>query len=143
MFTLDYLCDTQEGIPYSDIAEYVVRGVKEDGREGFIAKQVALGHSLKEVTEWAEFAKFSVKNRTRKLDIEKIKNTAKQAEGLVARYGPLYKSKGSAEKVIAEAKSLIADIEELHATDPYLKLADHENNQVPHSSALSNAGDEM
>jgi hypothetical protein len=143
MFTLDYLCTTREGIPYSDIAEYVVRGVKEDGREGFIAKHVDLGHSLKEVTEWADFAIFSEGNLTRKLDLGQIKKTVDQANSLVARYKPLFKSKASAEEVLAEAKSLIKDIEQLHATDLYLKLADHENNAIPHSSALSNAGDAM
>ncbi len=143
LFTLDYLCTTREGIPYSDIAEYVVRGVKEDGREGFIAKHVDLGHSLKEVTEWADFAIFSESNRTRKLDLDQIKKTVEKANSLVARYKPLFKSKASAQEVLAEAKALIKDIEQLHASDPYLKLADDENNAIPHSSALSNAGDAM
>lgn len=143
MFTLDYLCDTQEGIPYSDIAEYVVHQMKKFGEEGFIEKNVELGHSRKEVTEWAAFGRFSQKNLNRKLDINQIKKTVEQAESRVERYRLLFKNKKSATEMIAESKALIEDIEKLHATDLYLKQADYENGQVPHSSALANSGDAM
>ena len=74
MFTLDYLCKTLEGIPFSDIAEYVVSNVKEKGREGFIKENMALGNTRKEVTAWADFAEFSMSNRNRKWILPKLKN---------------------------------------------------------------------
>jgi hypothetical protein len=143
MFTLDYLCETQEGIPFNDIAEYVVSNVKKKGREGFIQENVQLGHPLKVVTEWADFADFSVSNLTRKLDIELIKKTAQQAQGPVDRYVDLYSGKHSDSELLAKSKALIADTEQLHKTDLYLKQADYENSQVPHSSVLANSGDDM
>jgi hypothetical protein len=143
MFTLDYLCDTQEGIPFSDVAEYVVSNVRKKGREGFIDENVQLGHSLQEVTEWADFAIFSESNLNRKLDIGQIGKSAEQAQGPVARYVDLFKGKHSDSVLLAKSKSLVATTEQLHKNDPYLKQADFENAQIPHSSALSNTGDEM
>lgn len=143
MFTLDYLCTTQEGIPFNDVAEYIVPQVKEIGEEGFIRKHEDLGHSTKDVTDWVEYGRFSVKNLNRKLDINQIKKTVEQVSSPVERYGLLLHNKNPASAVIAESKALIEDIEKLHATDPYLKQADYENGQVPHSSVLSNTGDEM
>ncbi len=143
MYTLDYLCDTQEGVPYSDIAEYVVSNVKKKGREGFIQENVELGYSLEEVTSWAEFAEFSMSNQNRKLDIAQIAKSVQQAEGFVARYVALYRKKLSDSELIADTTALIKDTEQLHKTDLYLKQADYENNQIPHSSDLANSGDAM
>jgi hypothetical protein len=143
MFTLDYLCDTLDGIPFNDVAEYIVPQVKEMGEEGFIRKHVDLGHSMKDVTDWVNYGRFSVKNQTRKLKLDQIRKTVDQARDPVERYEKLYKKTQAAPAVIAETTALIADIEKLHATDSYLKQADYENNQVPHSSILSNTGDEM
>ena len=143
MFTLDYLCTTQEGIPYNDVAEYIVPQIKEIGEEGFIKRHVDLGHSLKEVTDWVEYGRFSEKKLNRKLDFNQIRKTMEQVRSPVERYGLLFQNKNPASAVIAESKALIKDIEQLRATEPYLKQADYENDQVPHSSALSNTGDEM
>lgn len=143
MFTLDYLCSTLNGIPYNDVAEYIVPQVKEMGEAGFIKKHVDLGHSMKDVTDWVNYGRFSEKNLNRKLDIEQMKKTMEKAKSPVERYVVLFKKAQAAPAVIAETKALIADIEKLHATDPYLKQADYENGQVPHSSILSNTGDEM
>jgi len=143
MFTLDYLCDTLDGIAFNDVAEYIVPQVKEIGEEGFIKKHVDLGHSMKDVTDWVNYGRFSVKNQTRKLELSQIKKTMEQVRDPVERYVVLFHKAQAAPKVIAETKALIADIEKLHATDPYLKQADYENGQVPHSSILSNTGDEM
>ena len=143
MFTLDYLCDTLEGIPYNDVAEYIVPQVKEIGEERFIKKHVQLGHSLKDVTDWVNYGRFSVKNQNRKLDMGQIQKTVEQAKVRVERYVKLFQKIQASDAVIADTKALIADIEKLHTTDPYLKQADYENGQVPHSSILSNTGDEM
>lgn len=143
MFTLDYLCDTQEGIPFSDIAEYVVSNVKKKGREGFIKENLALGHNIREVTEWAEFADFSMANLNRKLDIDQIEKTAQQAKGLVERYVDLYKGKHSDSELLAKSTALIEDTQQFHKTDAYLKQADYENSRIPHSSDLANSGDAM
>ena len=143
MFTLDYLCTTQEGIPFNDVAEYIVPKIKKIGEEGFIKKHVDLGHSMKDVTDWVAYGRFSEKNLNRKLDLNQIRKTMEQVRGPVERYGLLFKNKNPASVVIAESKALIKDIKQLRATEPYLKQADFENDQVPHSSVLSNTGDEM
>jgi hypothetical protein len=143
MFTLNYLCSTLEGVPYNDVAEYIVPQVKEIGEEGFIKKHEDLGHSTKDVTDWVNYGRFSVKNQNRKLDMGQIKKTVEQVKVPVDRYVQLFQKVQAPELVIADTKALIADIEKLHETDPYLKQADYENGQVPHSSILSNTGDEM
>lgn len=143
MFTLNYLCDTLEGIPYNDVAEYIVPQVKEIGEEGFIKKHVDLGHSMKDVTDWVNYGRFSVKHLNRRLDMGQIRKTIEQANVRVERYVQLFQKIQAPAAVIAETEALIADIEKLHATDSYLKQADYENGQVPHSSVLSNRGDDM
>ncbi len=143
MFTLNYLCSTQEGIPYNDVAQYIVPQVKEIGEESFIKKHVALGHSLKDVTDWVNYGRFSVKHLNRKLDMGQIKKTVEQVKVPVDRYVELFQKVQAPKAVIADTKALIADIEKLKEADPYLKQADYENGQVPHSSILSNTGDEM
>ena len=143
MFTLNYLCDTLEGIPYNDVAEYIVPQVKKIGEEGFIKKHVDLGHSMKDVTDWVNYGRFSVKHLNRRLDMGQIRKTIEQANVRVERYVQLFQKIQAPAAVIADTKALIADIEKLHATDSYLKQADYENGQVPHSSILSNTGDEM
>lgn len=143
MFTLNYLCDTRNGIPYNDVAEYIVPQVKEIGEEGFIKKHVDLGHSMKDVTDWVNYGRFSVKHLNRKLDMGQIGKTVEQIKVRVDRYVQLYKKIQAPDAVIADTKALIADIEKLQKTDPYLKQADFENGQVPYSSILSNSGDAM
>jgi len=143
MFTLDYLCKTLEGIPFSDIAEYVVSNVKEKGREGFIKENMALGNTRKEVTGWADFAEFSMSNRNRKLDTAQIEKSVQQASGPVGLYVDLFRGKHSDSALLTKSKALIKDTEQLHKTDPYLKQADYENSQIPHSSVLANSGDTM
>ncbi|GJL79404.1 MAG: hypothetical protein NPINA01_23930 [Nitrospinaceae bacterium] len=143
MFTLDYLCKTEKGIPFSDVAEYIVRQIKEMGEEGFIKKNVGLGHTMKDVKDWVAFGRFSRENRNRKLEFEQIKKTVEAVNQYVDRYSILFRSKHLAPKMIEETKALIEDIDQFHTTDPYIKQADFENKQVPHSSALSNNSDEM
>lgn len=143
MFTLDYLCDTERGVPFNDVAEYVVPRIKKKGEDKFIQDHVALGHSLKDVSDWVKFAKFAESNLDRKLDIKRIGETVKAAGPHVERYKILFENKNPASAMMAGSKALIKAIEKLRATDPYLKQADFENNQIPHSSALSNTGDEM
>lgn len=143
MFTLDYLCSTLDGIPFNDVAEYIVPQIKKIGEEGFIKKHVDLGHDMKDVTDWVNYGKFSEENRSRKLELAQIKKTMAQAKSPVERYERLYKKTQEVDAVIAETKALIADIEKIHATDPYLIQADYENGQVPFSSILSNSGDAM
>ncbi len=142
MFTLDYLCATQEGIPYNDVAHYVVSQLKEKGKEDFTKEHIANGHSQKEVDKLIEFAKFSESNLSRKLDFNQIKKTVEQVELHIERYGRLYHSKNTA-SAVDEAKALIEDIDRLRVNDPYLKQADDEHAQTPHIFVLSNRGDTM
>jgi len=143
MFTLDYLCKTQEGIPFNDVARYVVSRIKEIGEEGFIEEHVALEHSPEKVAQWVEFGKFAESHRNRKLDLGQIGKTVDQAKVFIERYRLLFESKSKAAVVIAEGKTLVSDIEQFRATDPYIKQADYESSQTPHIPSLSNRGDTM
>lgn len=143
MFTLDYLCRTQEGIPYNDVARYVVSRIREIGEEGFIEEHVALEHSPEKVAQWVEFGKFAESHLNRKLDLEQIRKTVEQSRVFIDRYKLLFESKSTASVVIAEGKTLVSDIEQFRATDPYIKQADYESSQTPHIPSLSNRGDTM
>lgn len=142
LFTLDYLCKTQDGIPYNDVAHYVVNQLKEKGKEKFTKEHLANGHTQKEITKLLEFAKFSESHLNRKLDFEQIKKSVERSKRQIERYTLLYQNKNSPE-TIAEGKALMEDIAKLRTTDPYFKQADFEHSQTPHIFVLSNRGDTM
>ncbi|MCH8312267.1 MAG: sigma 54 modulation/S30EA ribosomal C-terminal domain-containing protein, partial [Nitrospinae bacterium] len=119
MFTLDYLCTTQEGIPYNDVAEYIVPQIKEIGEEGFIKRHLDLGHSLKDVTDWVAYGRFSEKNLNRKLDFNQIKKTMEMVKSPVERYGLLFQNKNPASVVIAESTT---EIETLKVAEAVMRM---------------------
>ena len=50
--------------------------------------------------------------------------------------------KSSSVSIVEEMKALGKDIDEFRATDPYMKQADYENSQEPHTT-LTETSDQM
>ena len=136
MYTINYVCESQEGIPLNALANQVVPTMKERGREGFIEYYLTLAHSLEEITIWADYVDYYNANYKRKLDFNLTKKTIEMAGTFFERYTALDKKIRSTNDVEEVAK-------EGNAMDPILKQVNFENLKIPHASNLLNFADEM
>ena len=146
MYTINYVCESHEGIPLNALANQVVPTMKERGREGFIEYYLTLAHSLEEITIWADYVDYYNANYKRKLDFNLTKKTIEMAGTFFERYTALDKkirSTNDVEEVAKEGNAIIEDIKQFHTTDPILKQVNFENLKIPHASNLLNIADEM
>jgi len=145
LVTLNHLCVTQNGVPYGEIAAIVIPKIEKNGDKLFLDEMVNLGHSLGEAEGLLEFAKYAKSIRHRKLDINQINTTIQESKVLVDRLVVIFKKLGkkSSEIILSDSKVLIADVQKLRTTDPYLKQADYENSQIPNARYLTNNSDDM
>jgi hypothetical protein len=146
IFTINYLCESQEGIPMNEVAGQVVPTMAEKGLEGFIEYYLVLAHELEEIKRWAKYAEYFKANHKRVLSLSKTKTTIESARQYFDRYQALatkLKKTNDAEGISKEGKELIEDIMQFNTVDPLLKQANFENSKIPQVSNLLNIADEM
>ena len=147
IYTLDYICNSLNGIPRNDVSNYILPLWREKGEQEFIKYQIdGYGYALEEVMTWVEYAKYYEKNHKRKLDFSQVQETMKKSKPLVDRFVDIVhkvKKTNKVKEVVEKAKALIHEFANLHKTDPILKQADGENLAIPHASTLTESGDEM
>ncbi len=146
IFTINYLCESQEGIPMNEVAGQVVPTMAEKGLEGFIEYYLVLAHELEEIKGWAKYAEYFKANHKRKLDINETKTTIKNVQQYFERYKALatkLKKTNDVEGIAKDGNALIEDIMLFNTVDPLLKQANFENSQIPQVSNLLNIADEM
>ena len=147
IYTLDYICNSLNGIPRNDVSNYILPLWREKGEQEFIKYQIdGYGYALEEVMTWVKYAKYYEKNHKRKLDFGQVQETMKKSKPLVDRFVDIVhkvKKTNKVKEVVEKAKDLIHEFANLHKTDPILKQADGENLAIPHASTLTESGDEM
>ncbi len=146
IFTIDYLCESQEGIPFNGVAAQVVPTLEEKGLEGFIEYYLVLAHELNEIKGWAKYAEWYKANHKRKLDPNQTKTTIDNARLYFERYRALavkMKTTNDIENIVKDGKTLIEDIVKFNTVDPLLIKANFENSKIPQVSNLLNIADEM
>jgi len=146
IFTINYLCESQEGMPVNEVAGQVVPMMEKKGPDGFIEYYLVLAHELEEIKGWAKYADYFKANHKRILDIGETKTTIENARQYFDRYKALstkLKKTNDVEGIAKEGKDLIEDIIKFNTTDPLLKQANFENAQIPQVSNLLNIADEM
>lgn len=146
IFTINYLCESQEGIPMNEVAGQVVPMLEERGLEGFIEHYLTLAHELGEIKSWAKYADYFKANHKRKLDFEQTKNTIEKAGEFFDRYKALsrkLKTTNDIEGIAKDGRAFIEDIMRFNEVDPLLKQANFENSKIPQVSNLLNIADEM
>ena len=146
IFTINYICESQEGIPMNEVAGQVVPTMAEKGLEGFIEYYLVLAHELEEIKGWAKYAEYFKANHKRKLDINETKTTIENAQQYFDRYKALaikLKTTNDVEGTAKDGKALIKDIIQFNAIDPLFKQTNFENSQIPQVSNLLNIADEM
>jgi hypothetical protein len=146
IFTINYLCESQESMPVNEVAGQVVPTMAEKGLEGFIEYYLVLAHELEEIKGWAKYAEYFKANHKRKLDIGETKATIDSAKQYFDRYKALatkLKKTNDVEGIAKDGKALIEDIVKFNTVDPLLIQANFENAQIPQVSNLLNIADEM
>ena len=147
IYTLDYICNSLNGIPRNDVSNYILPLWREKGEQEFIKYQIdGYGYALEEVMTWVKYAKYYEKNHKRKLDFGQVQETMKKSKPLVDQFVDIahnVKKTNKVKEVVEKAKDLVHEFANLHKTDPILKQADGENLAIPHASTLTESGDEM
>jgi hypothetical protein len=146
IYTINYVCESQEEMPINSVANQVVPMMKEKGPEAFIEFYLTLSHPLEEIKVWAKYAHYFEANRHRKLDYDLTKNTIEAAKKFFERYIVLdhkIKTTNDVEGVAKEGNAIIEDIKQFHTTDPILIQVNAENLKIPHASTLTQVADEM
>jgi hypothetical protein len=146
IYTINYVCQGQKGMPMNSVANQVVPMMQEKGLEDFIEFYLTLSHPLEEIKIWAKYADYFMANSKRKLDFNLTKNMIEKAKTFFERYVALnerIKSTNDVKGVVKEGTAMIEEIKQFHRTDPILKQANFENMKIPHASTLTQVADEM
>ena len=134
VWLLDYLCETVEGVPFNELANYLAENLKEKSKPQFKKELVILGKTETEIDIWFVFSDISLKNKTRKLNTETLYNSIKKSAPLVQQYKRLTEDieKSQSAKQVENVDNLYRAIEQLESSDSYLAQALLETSQVPH-----------
>jgi hypothetical protein len=142
VWLLDYLCDTAEGVPLNELATYLSINLKKKSKLEFRKELILLGKSEAEIDIWFVFSDISLKNETRKLDMEAVCNSIQKAFPLILKYRALAEEVDQSPNIkhIKSVDTLYREIEQLESSDPYLTQALLETFQVPHWDIDESAG---
>lgn len=134
VWLLDYLCNTAEGVPLNELATYLARNLKEKSKLQFKKELMILGKSEAEIDLWFVFSDISLKNETRKLNMETVYNSIQKALPLLSKYKALATRVGQSydRKYVENVNTLSQEIDQLESSDPNLVQALQETSQVPH-----------
>jgi hypothetical protein len=134
VWLLDYLCETAEGVPFNELADYLTANLKEKSKPQFKKELIILGKTETEIDIWFTFSDISLKNKTRKLNLETIYNSIQKAAPFIQQYKRLTEEIEQSQntKQIEGVDKLYREIEQLESSDSYLAQALLETSQVPH-----------
>ncbi len=132
---LKYLCQTQDGIPLNDLAQYLTYNIKAMGIVRFRVVLSQLGKSPEEIDTWLEFAHYAKQQEFRLLEIDRIRKTINSAKPWLSHYEKLAEGAlgQSAHESHREAiRSLSHELDQFLSDTPYLAQAIDENSRIPY-----------
>jgi len=132
---LKYLCQTQNGIPLNDLAQYLTYNIKTMGIVRFRVVLSQVGKSPEEIDTWLEFARYAKQQEFRLLEIDRIRKTINSAKPWLSRYAKL--AEGALNQPAHEShweaiRSLSHELDQFLSDAPYLAQAIEENSRVPY-----------
>jgi hypothetical protein len=134
-FILEYLCETQNGIPLNDLAVYLSRNLIEKSEDTFKDELRLLGKTKQEINIWFDFLEYAQKNKLRTLNFSKIKDTIKQTTPFIKEYTqlPNYLTKKDSPKFLQKKiKTLLANIDYFLSNNLYIAQALEEMSNAPY-----------
>ncbi len=142
VWLLSYLCETVEGVPLNELANYLTENLKDKSKPQFKKELIILGKTETEIDIWFTFSDFSLENENRKLNAGVIHNSIQKALPLLIKYKLIAEQiEHSQDKNLIESvDNLYQEIEQLESSDSYLAQALLETSQVPHWDIDESAG---
>jgi len=134
-FTLEYLCETQKGIPLNDLAVYLSRNLIGKSVDTFKDELRLLGKTNQEVNIWFDFLEYAHKNKSRTLNFSKIQDTIKQTTPLIKEYNKLtnYLAKEDSPKFLQKKiNTLLVNIDYFLSSNSYIAQALKEMSNAPY-----------
>ncbi len=141
--SLNYLCETQNGVPFNELARYVNKSLAEKGEAGFKKDHLLFGKSASEIDQWLVYAKFAKAKQKRTLEQKKINSSIQKGGVLVEKYRALSESMqkdATSNPMLDEIIHLNEEIEDYLKTDPYVALSVQERAEVPYWDIDENHG---
>ena len=142
-FTLNYLCDTKNGVPLNDLATYISRSITNKGGAVFKAELITLGKTSQQIENWFEFFEYAQSHRFRTLDSSAIRTTINRSIPLIKNYTSLTKNidrPNSSKVLLKKTRTLIAQIDSFFSSDPYITQALDEISHVPYWDINESSG---
>ena len=140
--TLQYLCETIDGVPLNDLAIYLKENLAIKSKKDFRAELIILGKNHPVIDIWWKFHETSLKNENRQLDFNKIKNSIIKAnpifDKLIALQLNIEKTPDQSD--IMATESIIKNIDEFLSSDEMMSQAIMEDAQVPYWDIDESAG---
>lgn len=133
IFTLNYLCETKDGIPYDELGGFVAKELAKLSVPEFKKKWIQLGKPPERVDSWVEYHSIIQKNLHRKLEKNKIISAIKKSKPFFDRYHNFHDRFSSSETPAAFLEinqELLSDLDKFLKEEPYLKQANDENSKV-------------
>lgn len=144
LFTLEYLCNTLDGVPLNDLAVYVSENLATLGEEKFRAHLAQMGENNLAVDTWIQFTKKSIELQKRKLNFESVKASIGKAEPLLNQWLEILRKsqapEENAQTTIQQTAALTDAIEALLTQDANAIMAIIEYSAVPHREMDNSSG---
>ena len=134
-FTLEYLCKTQNGIPFNDLAVYLSRNLVEKSEDTFKDELRLLGKTNQEINIWFNFLEYAHKNKSRTLNFSRIQDTIKKTAPFIKEYTqlPSYLTKEDSPKFLQKKiKTLLDNIDYFLSNNSYIAQALEEMSNAPY-----------
>ena len=84
-FALDYLCETEKGIPLNDLATYISLNLSKKSKNEFKSELLLIGKTPQQIDTWFKFYRYAQNKKSRTLKIIKIRNALDQSIPLIER----------------------------------------------------------
>ncbi len=130
---LNYVCESLNGIPFSELATYINRFL-ETKSEKEVRKEFKIhGKSAEEIDTWFKYTRFFNAHKDRTLDPNSVETTIEKSEKYFDRYVSFseHLKNSDSEQSLEEAKQIIQDIDAFFEKNEILAQAIFENAQEP------------
>lgn len=132
--TLNYLCETGNGVPLNELAGYLRNNLMHKDKATFHDELIILGKTETEIGIWFEFHDWALKNLHRKIEFNDIAASIKSAGHYVKKYEDLSGliGKGEKDSILLKIDQLTEEIDRFMAQDKTLSQGISEEAQIPH-----------
>lgn len=140
--TLQYLCETIDGVPLNDLAIYLKENLAIKSKKEFRAELIILGKNHPVIDIWWKFHETALKNENRLLDFSKIKTSIIKVNPILDEFIVLknnFKTTQDDSNLIG-IESIIKKIDNILLSDEMMAQAVMEDAQVPYWDIDESAG---